>query len=932
MRDLKKYFFQSLLQLTILATVFRQNSRYTNLTSNTNNNHHHHHNHNNNSSNIFLDDSYSNYLSSSERNSTIGQLDLLLLRQNFNLNYTASDLNENSHAFLNANYRSKEAISYLKDLRLINLLNSHYVTPFAILNNPLPAHSPNLFLLPASFLNNSNNNQKSIVDLQETRFLLNSIELNLNNPILKKEFEMEIDLQTLIEQDIDLYKNQYYFGTAEQSLIDDPKQKCSFNKDRPSTSYGNEFAGLEFKHEDILSTTKYIEEEQVADDYNVFVEEDTGEILFILYENENQQKNYNLPFENTTQTDENLKYSFNYENYPSMFDMPVSDNLSETNKEDGLRIETNLAKASGSQPSPVAGGVPRFLSEISVCKTLDSLDKEDNDETNSIQIIQPTSSPSSPHQNNNNNIDEALLAFNDTLLNDFFQTNSLMDSDSHNYQSYEIQSDLYEQTQHIEPQASIQPAETKSNSSSSNIASQQLNLLSDQFLFEDQFLKEFEANLNKFDSNEFPHQNQINTTELQKSSIRNNQTIGGFLPDVPAGQHESPEYVSQEFEEQKIQIQDDTEPFSEQLNMNELFKLFDNSTNNISNSFVTTTNNVTYPTSHQVKSFLLDSSNKKATNATNDDEAKILNTFKQEKIEYENSNIHENNYQSSRFISTLNLPQMAPVEEMSAAMRGLQHNHTYLDGLKAADESETFHPYSYKNKLKKMMKNMDTEEANSLRQQESRDQLLLQENNIMASLSQVVDSNADDFNELVKELQLTAEQLTIIKDIRRRGKNKVAAQICRKRKIDSIESLKEDVDQLTEIKISLDSEHDSIQDEIRELTRQFDDLYKELIGENTDLNDPMLAYMSSLKVQLGGNNNNNNRKKPTKQNSVLRSLNSDHSDTNSEEYDSSDVSSSPEASDMINSVFEDVIELTGASSSSSSTLNLNTKIKKFRKY
>lgn len=87
---------------------------------------------------------------------------------------------------------------------------------------------------------------------------------------------MEIDLQTLIEQDIDLYKNQYYFGTAEQSLIDDPKQKCSFNKDRPSTSYGNEFAGLEFKHEDILSTTKYIEEEQVADDYNVFVEEDTG--------------------------------------------------------------------------------------------------------------------------------------------------------------------------------------------------------------------------------------------------------------------------------------------------------------------------------------------------------------------------------------------------------------------------------------------------------------------------------------------------------------------------------------------------------------------------------------------------------------------------------------------------------------------------------
>ncbi len=151
---------------------------------------------------------------------------------------------------------------------------------------------------------------------------------------------------------------------------------------------------------------------------------------------------------------------------------------------------------------------------------------------------------------------------------------------------------------------------------------------------------------------------------------------------------------------------------------------------------------------------------------------------------------------------------------MSAVIRGFQHNHTYLDGLKASEESETFHPYSYKNKLKKMLKNMDNDEANNIRQQESRDQMLLQENNIMATLSQVVDSSADEFNELIKQLQLNSEQLTIIKDIRRRGKNKVAAQICRKRKIDSIESLKEDVDQLSEMKTILNSEHDTIQDEV----------------------------------------------------------------------------------------------------------------------
>ena len=87
-------------------------------------------------------------------------------------------------------------------------------------------------------------------------------------------------------------------------------------------------------------------------------------------------------------------------------------------------------------------------------------------------------------------------------------------------------------------------------------------------------------------------------------------------------------YVSPEFEQQKSQIQDETELFNEQLNINELFKLFENSNNiSISNNISNinhNNNNITYPSSHQTKSFILDSSK----NITNDDEAKILNTFK----------------------------------------------------------------------------------------------------------------------------------------------------------------------------------------------------------------------------------------------------------------------------------------------------------------
>ena len=153
-------------------------------------------------------------------------------------------------------------------------------------------------------------------------------------------------------------------------------------------------------------------------------------------------------------------------------------------------------------------------------------------------------------------------------------------------------------------------------------------------------------------------------------------------------------------------------------------------------------------------------------------------------------------------------------DEYLATVRGLNHNHTYMDGIKAEEESEVYHPYSYKNKLKKMLKNLNSSSVNQTGQQESRDQLLLQENRIGLTLYQVVDSSPDEFNELVKAHEISSEQLSIIKDIRRRGKNKLAAQSCRKRKIDSIDSLKENVEQLSKIKSLLESEQSSIQNEV----------------------------------------------------------------------------------------------------------------------
>ena len=47
----------------------------------------------------------------------------------------------------------------------------------------------------------------------------------------------------------------------------------------------------------------------------------------------------------------------------------------------------------------------------------------------------------------------------------------------------------------------------------------------------------------------------------------------------------------------------------------------------------------------------------------------------------------------------------------------------------------------------------------------------------------------DEFNDLLSKTELSEEQLNVCRDIRRRGKNKVAAQNCRQRKIEQIEEL-----------------------------------------------------------------------------------------------------------------------------------------------
>ncbi|KAJ8258238.1 hypothetical protein GJAV_G00194690 [Gymnothorax javanicus] len=64
------------------------------------------------------------------------------------------------------------------------------------------------------------------------------------------------------------------------------------------------------------------------------------------------------------------------------------------------------------------------------------------------------------------------------------------------------------------------------------------------------------------------------------------------------------------------------------------------------------------------------------------------------------------------------------------------------------------------------------------------------------SLDKIINLPVDDFNELLSKFQLSEAQLALIRDIRRRGKNKVAAQNCRKRKLENIAQLEAELGQL----------------------------------------------------------------------------------------------------------------------------------------
>lgn len=86
----------------------------------------------------------------------------------------------------------------------------------------------------------------------------------------------------------------------------------------------------------------------------------------------------------------------------------------------------------------------------------------------------------------------------------------------------------------------------------------------------------------------------------------------------------------------------------------------------------------------------------------------------------------------------------------------------------------------------------------------------------------------DEFNERLSKYDLSETQLTLIRDIRRRGKNKVAAQNCRKRKLDQILSLADEVEEVRKRKEKLCKDQENALAEKKRIMKKFQDLYKHI--------------------------------------------------------------------------------------------------------
>ncbi|XP_076637956.1 NFE2 like bZIP transcription factor cap-n-collar isoform X4 [Colletes latitarsis] len=177
-----------------------------------------------------------------------------------------------------------------------------------------------------------------------------------------------------------------------------------------------------------------------------------------------------------------------------------------------------------------------------------------------------------------------------------------------------------------------------------------------------------------------------------------------------------------------------------------------------------------------------------------------------------------------------------------SAIEHVHHNHTYH--LPAESSGSLQRPVS---RDKKVRKNENDEHL-------TRDEKRARALNVPIPVNDIINLPMDEFNERLSKYDLSEAQLSLIRDIRRRGKNKVAAQNCRKRKLDQIISLADEVKEMRDRKMRLIREHEFMLLERQRVKDKFSQLYRHVFQSLRDPDGNQYhPYEYSLQQSADGN-------------------------------------------------------------------------------
>ncbi|XP_073684643.1 endoplasmic reticulum membrane sensor NFE2L1b isoform X2 [Garra rufa] len=169
-------------------------------------------------------------------------------------------------------------------------------------------------------------------------------------------------------------------------------------------------------------------------------------------------------------------------------------------------------------------------------------------------------------------------------------------------------------------------------------------------------------------------------------------------------------------------------------------------------------------------------------------------------------------------------------------LESVNHNHTYNLPLASSysERSQLSASCSKKGRDKQMQQTKLQPPQDCIDRQSSRDERRARAMDIPFSNEKIINLPVEEFNELLAKHHLNEDQLSLIRDIRRRGKNKMAAQNCRKRKLDTIIKLEQGVQDLQREKTQLLKEKMEYCKCIRQTKQKVQNLSQELFAQLRD--------------------------------------------------------------------------------------------------